>query len=667
MTRELKRKSYEIKRENGLYKLQGTPPRGFVASGGGGKGIYYASLVQAMEERNMLKDITHVSGASAGAMTVSLLAVGVNSENFTKLVKDLDITKLLDNQGAFRLRARGDRFRNMMEVIYLQQIKEHLKGVEAPTEQPLKDQYRILKDKIKIFNSILKYAGVTINTVDDIIALSKDAEALARLDNAFAKYSKNWRLKTTNEKINPRITFSDLENLRAMLPEEKQHLIKTVSVTTTNQFTKEKQTHNAEQTAGDSISEIVQQSAAHPLLFTPSKNQQGHSVADGGIVDNMPSDVLLEQGLDPEEILCAKVEANSAFQERVNKAKQHAPIVPSAFDQFIDGIADIVLGGSLLKGRAEVLNREKIYHHLDNMIYLNSGSITATTTSMSEEQRAEAIKDGLVQCNEFFGSRVKQFDNPLLPMLYLGKENLDATLLTDQPDSQELFDAAAYAQVIFFLQSEIVRNANNDQFQDLPFNISQIHSLLLDDAKLTEVQAEQAMALILKQINYQCEGKLENYLIQEIQAEEDAQKVGFFTMLLNLLYKPIEWIINFISSLVSANAATVPTDAVPTDAVPTDAVPTDAVPTDVVPTDVVPTDVVPTDVVPTDVVPTDEAEVPLKEKVNQFKGALRSEKEYTARNIHGMFSAPERPEKPVIKTEAVEEDSLEEERRPSVR
>ncbi len=638
MNRELKRKSYEIEKKNGQYVLQGTSPKGFVASGGGGKGIYYASLVQSMEERDMLKDITHVSGASAGAMTVSILAVGVNSANFTKLVKDLDITKLLDNQGTFRLRARGERFRNIMEVIYVQQIKEHLKGVEEPKDPKLKEKYLIIKDKIRIFDNILKNAGVKIDSIDDIIALSKNAEALANLDKTFAKSPKNWRLKTTNEKINPRITFSDLENLRAILPEEKQHLIKSLSVTTTNQFTKQKQIHNSEKTAGDSISATVQQSAAHPLLFSPSKNQHGHSVADGGILDNMPSDVLIEQGLDPEEILCAKVESDSSFQERIDKAKQHAPIVRSAFDKFIDGITDIVLGGSLFKGRAEVLNREKVYHHLDNMIYLNSRNITAVTTSMTETQRAEAIEDGLKQCDNFFNSRVKKFDNPLLPMLYLGKEKLDETLLTDKEDSQELFNAAAYAQMIFFLQSEIVKNANNDLFQDLPFNISQIHTLLIEDAKLNEVQAELAMALILKQINYQCEGKLEAYLLQEIQVEEDAQKVGFFTTLLNLLYKAIELILSCLPSSpapvqeeVTTNTATVLND----------------------------------DTAPTDTVATNE-ETPIKDKVNQYKATLRAEKDYTARNIYGMFSVKQRPEAPVENTEPtpdnVENDELQEER-----
>lgn len=561
MPRELKRKLFEIvKTENGLYELKGKSPKGFVASGGGAKGIYYAPLIRYMEEQGMLKTLTHVSGASAGAMTGSLLAVGINSQDFTNLVSNLNIIKLLDNQGFFRLRARGERFRNTLEVIYVQQIKARLEGVFPPLKEPERGNYFVMKQKIKIFENILEKANVTINSVEDIIKLSQDPEALDRLDKEFAESPKNWTHKHTKEKVNPRITFADLEHLRAILPEEKQHLIKNLSVVTTNQHTKQRQVHNAKLTGGEALCEVVQQSGAHPLLFTPVINADGHSVADGAILDNMPSDILIDQfGMHPEEIICAKVEEHSGFNARIQKAKQHAPVVLSGLEQFLDSIANVMLGGYLFQGGAEVLNREKVYYHLDNMIYLNSGAITAISTSLTPEQRQEAIDDGYKQVTEFFGSRVKRFANPLLPMLYLGKEQLEQTLTIDEESlqtdtvSKELFKAAAEAQVIFHLQCEIISNIQNNSFDSLPFYISQINELLTKDAKLNKVQTEQAMALILKQINYQSEGGLERYLIAEIEAEDDANQVTFFTQLLNLLYKAIEWIFSLFQCNTSEN------------------------------------------------------------------------------------------------------------------
>lgn len=552
MPRELKRKLFEIvKTENGLYELKGKSPKGFVASGGGAKGIYYAPLIRIMEEQGMLKTLTHVSGASAGAMTISFIALGMSSKDFTNLVSNLDIIKLLDNQGFFRLRARGERFRNTLELIYVQQIKARLEDVPPPLKEPEREHYFILKQKIKIFEHILENANVTINSVEDIIKLSQDPEALDRLDKEFNESPKNWVHKNTKAKVNPRITFDDLENLRSILPEEKQHLIKNLSVVTTNQYTKQRQVHNAQLNGQESLCEIVQQSGAHPLIFTPVINSEGHSVADGAIVDNMPSDILIDQfGLHPEEIICAKVEEHSGFSDRIKKAKQHAPVTLSGFEQFLDFIADMMLGGYLFQGGAEVLNREKVYYHLDNMVYLNSGEITAISTSLTPEQRQAAIDDGHEQVIEFFESRIKRFANPLLPMLYLGKEQLEETLSIDdeslQTDevSQELFKAAAEAQVIFHIQCEIMKNIQKNDFDSLPFYISQIYELLTKDALLDKAQTEQATALILKQINYLSEGKFEHYLIAEIEAEDYANQESFFTQLLNLLYKTIEWILS---------------------------------------------------------------------------------------------------------------------------
>ena len=97
--RKLKRPFTLTKIENGPYLL--TPPqhKGLVLSGGGAKGIGYAGMIHSMDQRGIIKGLTHVSGASAGAMTASLLAVGMSSGNITKLVNELDILKLLDRDG----------------------------------------------------------------------------------------------------------------------------------------------------------------------------------------------------------------------------------------------------------------------------------------------------------------------------------------------------------------------------------------------------------------------------------------------------------------------------------------------------------------------------------------------------------------------------------------
>jgi len=78
---------------------------------------------------------------------------------------------------------------------------------------------------------------------------------------------------------------------------------------------------------------------------------------------------------------------------------------------------------------------------------------------------------------------------------------------------------------------------------------------ILKSAGLDSTQQDQAMALCLKQMNHLSEGKLENHIINEIAAEKDAQKVSRFTQLLDLLYKPIEWVLSGINALLSSKSS----------------------------------------------------------------------------------------------------------------
>ena len=88
------------------YALNPPEHRGLVLSGGGAKGIGYAGMNKAMAERGFIKNLTHISGASAGAMTASLMAIGISPENITALATELNLIKVLDT-GGFRVRAKG--------------------------------------------------------------------------------------------------------------------------------------------------------------------------------------------------------------------------------------------------------------------------------------------------------------------------------------------------------------------------------------------------------------------------------------------------------------------------------------------------------------------------------------------------------------------------------
>lgn len=541
--RSLKNAFYTLSKTEHGYAI--TPPaaKGIVISGGGAKGLAYAGMFQAMQDRGLLKHLTHAGGASAGAMTSSFLAVGMSSENMLKIATQLDITKLLDSKGILS-RAEGTRLRNVFELLYIFQIKQHLEQV--PESQKRSTDYILLKQKIRTCEHVLNTEGITIKTIDDILQLANSNKGLAKIDAALSILPKRMKDHDGNYIETPRITFIDLKRLRSLLPEDKKHLIKHLSVVTTNQTKQIIETYNEENNGHASIAEKVQHSGAHPVLFKPSKNEWGDTIADGGIKNNMPTKALEKAGLQPEEILCAKAEADDKFVERLNRAKNHSIEAVSGFDNFIDSIIHDILGGRLFEGRTKVLNREKVFYHLGNMLYLNTGKITTTTTAPTVQQREQAIETAYQQTLEFIDSQTKTFDNALIAMLYLGLNNLDQTLLNEDKN-HEFFKSAALAKQICLLQNAVVQELGIHENKGAENLIVDIEHILKEQSGLTELQQHQAMALCLKQINYFSEGKLENYIINKIK-EEEGPKVSWFVQLLELLWKPIEWVLSLFSN-----------------------------------------------------------------------------------------------------------------------
>ena len=547
--RKLKRHLVNVTKTDEGYTINPPQHRGLVLSGGGAKGIAYLGLITALEERGHLKAITHVSGASAGAMTASLLAVGMKQDNINKLVSNLDITKLLDKSG-IGFRAKGDRFRNVLDLIYMVQIKEHLNALEKPIALDQQKNYIQLNQKIALYQQALAKQGVTIDSVDDIINLTKSAENLEKIDQAFSDLPQQIHGPNGEELETPRITLGDLGVLRALLPEDQKYQIKNLTVVVTNQTKNAIERYGEKSTPQQSIAQVVQWSGAHPALFVPGTNAKGESIADGGILDNMPE----IEGFDREEVLCVKAEANDAFHKRVDKAKESTPDQISRFKAFLDSGIRIAIGGEWLHAVSSLMNREKVFHHIENMLYINTGEVTTTNMSPTEEQKRTAIKNGYDQTNELLDSQKKTFDHPLLAVLYVGINRLDQTML-DEHSEPELFKAAAQAKMITLIQEHMVTEMDKGDFTNVKYFLNQIDDVFSLDAGMDPIQKEKAYSLCVKQINYLSEGKLQTHLnevaIKETAAakkEAAAKEPSFVWKALKALWAPIDWILSKINS-----------------------------------------------------------------------------------------------------------------------
>jgi VPS inhibitor protein D len=544
--RYLKRQLYTFKKVDNGYAIVAPQHTGLVLSGGGAKGVAYIGMIKAMIETGFFNDLTHISGASAGSITASIMALGMKPEHAEKLVIELDITKLLDNQG-FRLRAKGERFRNILEIVYMYQFREHLKAVQQPVPEELQLNYTILKQKIALYESELLRQGIIINSVDDIIALSHSAERLISMDKAFKAIPVLLKNRDAEKIECPRLSFHDLARLRSLLPTDQQHLIKKLSVVTTNQTKRKLEIHNEEYGGNSSIAEKVQHSSAHPFIFTPAINDAGEYIADGGILDNLPIIALKKLGLHKEQILCVKLESHASFADRITSAASHIPEAITAFTRWVDDGMEHLIGGRVFTARASTRNREKIFHNLGNMLYLNTGNIDTITMSPSLQEKQDVINEAYRSTRKLLGSHSRIFDNPLIAMVYLGKDKLDQTLILET-DDDELFRHAAYAKIIFLLQNQLAKEIKDNDFYSLENYLIQIDDLLRIDSGLNETQQDQIMSLCLKQIDFYTEGKLEEHILQKIAEEKNSHKVSWFTWLLELLWKPIEWVLSFFSN-----------------------------------------------------------------------------------------------------------------------
>ncbi len=68
-----------------------------VFSGGGIKGLAYAGALEALEELNVLNNITRIAGASAGAITAGLLSVGFTPYEIKQELKKQNFADFLDS------------------------------------------------------------------------------------------------------------------------------------------------------------------------------------------------------------------------------------------------------------------------------------------------------------------------------------------------------------------------------------------------------------------------------------------------------------------------------------------------------------------------------------------------------------------------------------------
>ena len=70
-------------------------PESLVFSGGGIKGLAYVGAIKALEEKQLFQNIKRFAGASAGAITAALLAIGMNGKELDHQMSTVDFGTFL--------------------------------------------------------------------------------------------------------------------------------------------------------------------------------------------------------------------------------------------------------------------------------------------------------------------------------------------------------------------------------------------------------------------------------------------------------------------------------------------------------------------------------------------------------------------------------------------
>ncbi len=123
-----------------------------VFEGGGVKGIAYAGAIQALETKQILKDVVRVAGTSAGAITAALVSLKYDASTITTVVKGTDFNKFEDHWNPLKIPTKYGLYKGQY---LLEFIESFFTRINLPKDTTFKD----LRDKnyldLKLFASDL--------------------------------------------------------------------------------------------------------------------------------------------------------------------------------------------------------------------------------------------------------------------------------------------------------------------------------------------------------------------------------------------------------------------------------------------------------------------------------------------------------------------------------
>ena len=117
-----------------------------VFEGGGVKGIAYAGAIEALETKNVLKDVKRVAGTSAGAITAALVSLKYDAATITKVVNNTDFKKFEDHWNPLKIPTKYGLYKGQFLLEFIESFFTDIGLAKDTTFKDLKEKaYRDLK------------------------------------------------------------------------------------------------------------------------------------------------------------------------------------------------------------------------------------------------------------------------------------------------------------------------------------------------------------------------------------------------------------------------------------------------------------------------------------------------------------------------------------------
>lgn len=220
-------------------------------SGGGAKGTVLSGAYRAIRDLGVFRNLEQLSGTSAGALTASLMSLGVSPREIHETLSNISIQDFLGQRTGrlfyWKNKLGITMFTHEGRPLYDFLVKKHQEGANEALNQ--------------------------------VVGLERAINENSALQLVVAK------IRSGKEPI----LFKDLSVLHQNFPEQ----FKDLTVTAVRVPSGQVQIFNAKTTPDVEIAKASWASAAIPALFEPvtiNINNESHQFVDGGVYENLPTE-----------------------------------------------------------------------------------------------------------------------------------------------------------------------------------------------------------------------------------------------------------------------------------------------------------------------------------------------------------------------------------------